>query len=140
MDGLQLGPLAGRDGGRGEVVWAGAPCLRPLIIPQHAWNPHPTPPPAGNFELNVVGDFDAAELEDMALAYVGTARAAPAPEPLHMHPIVFRNPPEQERHQTWHLKVGAVHSSAQQQRGLGALKARQGHTRRDCGRTGHEAL
>ena len=60
----------------------------------------------GNFELNVVGDFDAAELEHLALAYVGTARAAPAPQPLHMHPIVFRDPPEQERHQTWHLKVG----------------------------------
>ncbi|KAG2437818.1 hypothetical protein HXX76_005438 [Chlamydomonas incerta] len=59
---------------------------------------------SGNFELNVVGDFDAAELEHLALSYVGTARAAPAPEPLHMHPIVFRDPPEQERHQTWHLK------------------------------------
>ncbi|GIL94695.1 hypothetical protein Vretimale_918 [Volvox reticuliferus] len=58
----------------------------------------------GNFEISVVGDFDAAELEALALDYVGTVAPRPAPQPLFVHPITFRNPPLSERHQTWHLK------------------------------------
>lgn len=55
--------------------------------------------------MSVVGDFKASELEDLVRRYVGTVRPRPAPLPLHMHPIVFRDPPTPERHQTWHLKV-----------------------------------
>lgn len=58
----------------------------------------------GNLEMSVVGDFKASELEDLVRRYVGTVRPRPAPLPLHMHPIVFRDPPTPERHQTWHLK------------------------------------
>ncbi|KAG2497394.1 hypothetical protein HYH03_004550 [Edaphochlamys debaryana] len=58
----------------------------------------------GNFEMSIVGDFEPAELESLALRYVGTVRPRPAPEPLFMHPIAFRNPPTTERHQTWHLR------------------------------------
>jgi hypothetical protein len=63
---------------------------------------------SGNFELNVVGDFDAAELERLVLGYVGTIRPRQPPAPLPAHPIVFRQPPHEERHITWHLKAGAA--------------------------------
>ncbi|GLC34133.1 hypothetical protein PLESTB_000841000 [Pleodorina starrii] len=59
---------------------------------------------AGNFEISVVGDFDAAELEALVLHYVGTVAPRPAPQPLFVHPIEFKDPPPTERHQMWHLK------------------------------------
>ncbi len=55
----------------------------------------------------MVGDFDPAELEALALSYVGTVEPRPPPQPLFVHPISFRNPALPERHQTWHLKVGS---------------------------------
>lgn len=87
------------------VVLTQTPFYSLLVVP---YTPSIHVPLSGNFEVSVVGDFDAAELEDLALRYVGTVAPRPAPSPLFTHPIVFRNPPLSERHQTWHLKVRRV--------------------------------
>lgn len=59
---------------------------------------------AGNLEINVVGDFDSVELEDLLVKYLGTVRPAEAPPQLTDQPAVMRFPSADERRQTWHLK------------------------------------
>ena len=59
---------------------------------------------AGNLEINVVGDFDPVELEDLLLRYIGTVKPADNPPQRIEQPAVMRFPPEHERRQVWHLK------------------------------------
>lgn len=59
-----------------------------------------------NMEINVVGDFDAAELERCLLRYVGTVSPRPAAQclPITHFPTPFLSPPFDQRHSVWHLR------------------------------------
>lgn len=61
---------------------------------------------AGNIEINLVGDIDPKEVDDVVLRYLGTvAPRDPAPQPLPVRPPMLCSPPAHIRHQAWHLKV-----------------------------------
>jgi Peptidase M16 inactive domain len=59
-----------------------------------------------NLEVSIVGDIDAAELEDCLLRYLGTVLQTRPQPVLNEAPVRICNPPAHIRHQTWHLKVG----------------------------------
>ena len=59
---------------------------------------------APNLEVNVVGDFDAAELEEAALRYLGTVEPSPSFVPPVPLPIQYRaNSPVELRNQQLHM-------------------------------------
>lgn len=59
---------------------------------------------ASNIEINVVGDVDPLELEDLVLKYLGTVKPASNPPSRLEPPITFSQVPAAERQQIWHLK------------------------------------
>ena len=59
---------------------------------------------AGNIEINVVGDFDPVELEDLVKKYLGTVAPAAQPIPRVEPPIQLQFPGPEKRRQIWHLK------------------------------------
>ena len=67
----------------------------------------PSPPALAWLQVCVVGDFDPAELEECCVKYLGTI--SPRPETaLQDRPLTVCSPAREERHQTWHLKVGGA--------------------------------
>ena len=59
---------------------------------------------ASNIEINVVGDVDPLELEDLILKYLGTVKPVGEPPQRLEPPITFHQAPAAERQQIWHLK------------------------------------
>lgn len=53
----------------------------------------------------MVGDFDPQELEECCLRYLGTIRPRGHVQTSD-RPLAICAPPLEQRHQTWHLKVG----------------------------------
>lgn len=65
-----------------------------------------------NIEINVVGDLDVAELDELAPKYLGTIRGVPpVPQPP-QRPIKLQDPPLEVRRQRWHLKDSDERSCA----------------------------
>jgi len=60
---------------------------------------------AGALEINVVGDFDAQELERLVATYLGTVAPRPptAVTPIIEYPVVWQDPTLERRHSSWHL-------------------------------------
>ena len=59
---------------------------------------------AGNIEINVVGDIDPIELEDLVRKYLGTVAPAAQPVPRMEPPVQLQFPGPEKRRQIWHLK------------------------------------
>lgn len=59
---------------------------------------------AGNLEINIVGDFNPAQLENLVLRYLGTVRPVPDAPARVEPPIAINFPPAEQRRQVWHLK------------------------------------
>ncbi|CAL8466878.1 g6414 [Coccomyxa elongata] len=57
-----------------------------------------------NIEINLVGDIDPAEVDDVVLRYLGTVAPRDPPQPLRAQPPVICYPPSHVRRQAWHLK------------------------------------
>ena len=59
-----------------------------------------------NIEINLVGDIDPAEVDDVVLRYLGTVAPREAPQqPLRVQPPGICYPPPHIRRQAWHLKA-----------------------------------
>ncbi|KAI8464353.1 MAG: LuxS/MPP-like metallohydrolase [Monoraphidium minutum] len=60
---------------------------------------------AGNIEVNIVGDFESGELEQLCLAYLGTVAPREGAGTPPDRPVTFPSEvPAESRHQTWHLR------------------------------------
>eukprot|EP00884_Botryococcus_braunii_P007566 jgi/Botrbrau1/16810/Bobra.150_2s0037.1 len=65
-----------------------------------------------NIEINIVGDLDVAELDELAPKYLGTIKGVPpVPQPP-QRPIKIQDPPLEIRRQRWHLKDSDERSCA----------------------------
>lgn len=58
-----------------------------------------------NIEINLVGDIDPAEVDEVVLRYLGTVAPRDPPQPLRAQPPVICYPPPHVRRQAWHLKA-----------------------------------
>lgn len=69
---------------------------------------------AGNMEVNIVGDFDAKELERCLLRYIGTIAPRPEAEiePIRHFASTILSPPMEKRHTVWHLTDSDERASA----------------------------
>lgn len=55
-------------------------------------------------QVNIVGDFDAEQLEELCLKYLGTVAPRPQAGFPEDRPVVFCDPDAEMRRQTWHLR------------------------------------